>query len=215
MNARAVREDDADRDDREPARTDVGPWGAPGASVETVFEHYASDVPSGLHRHLRRLITGLWGASSGGPRARLLADLAIGVQWGMVVAGPIGDDAVVLGLLRRFTVQARFTCHLCGRPGVVRPSLGLRALCPKCAAPLLLRTDLALMLDGSPVLAKEDRAIGIAEVPMTLRPVFREKAFECSSHLEPTGTVMGARTFVKWRRRLQTLRLDAPAGQGA
>ena len=211
MNARALREDDADLDVREPARTDVGPWGAPGASVATVFEHYAPDVPSGLHRNLRRLITGLWGASSGGPRARLLADLAIEVQWGMVVAGPIGDDAVVLGLLRRFTVQARFTCHLCGRPGVVRPSLGLRALCPKCAAPLLLRTDLALMLDGSPVLAKEDRAIGIAEVPLTLRSVFREKAFECSRHLEPTGAVMGARTFIKWGRRLEALRRDGAA----
>ena len=215
MNARAVREDDADLDVLEPARTDAAPWDAPGASVATVFKHYAPDVSSGLHRNLRRLITGLWGASSGGPRARLLADLAIEVQWGMVVAGPIGDDAVVLGFLRRFTVQARFTCHLCGRPGVVRSSLGLRALCPKCAAPLLLRTDLALMLDGSPVLAKEDRAIRIAEVPLTLRSLFREKALECSRHLEPAGAVMGARTFIKWGRRLETLRRDAPAGQEA
>jgi len=129
----------------------------------------------------------------------------------MVVAGPIGDDAVVLGFLRRFTVQARFTCHLCGRPGVVRPGPGLRALCPKCAAPLLLRTDLALMSEGSLVLAREDRAIGITEVPLTLRSAFRANAIECSMHLDPAGVVMGARTFIKWGRRLEWMRRDTPA----
>ena len=71
MNAHSMSDGDAALDFREPPRTDVGPWDAPGASVATVFEHYAPDVPSGLHRNLRRMITGLWGASSGGERARL------------------------------------------------------------------------------------------------------------------------------------------------
>lgn len=191
---------------------DENPWDTLGASVETVFEHYAPDVPRGLQRKLRQLIVGLWAVSRNLPRAKALADLTIEFHSGMVVAGPAANDAVVWGLLRRFTLQSKYTCHDCGRSGNTRPQLGFRSLCPRCAAPRVLRAQLFELSEAIHDLAKEDRPIEISEIPLTLRQSFRQSALRSSSHLESTGLVMGTRAFVEWGRQVEGWRRDAHTG---
>jgi hypothetical protein len=88
----------------------------------------------------------------------------------------------VVGLVRKYGVILRHTCETCGDPGKPYPFQGKlkRSLCPRCAAPHLLKEDISAvyrMLDSE---RKHASLIRIAHVPASLRPLLQDWARRCA-----------------------------------
>ncbi|GKT14966.1 hypothetical protein AVHY2522_06510 [Acidovorax sp. SUPP2522] len=121
-------------------------------------------------------------------------------------------DRVMLGIARRCTQRSRCTCRQCGRPGRPRWFNAHEAmvLCPRCAAPELLRRAIDDLVRYPGLIAVGGCVDGPERVPEVLRRAFRRRA----EYLVANGTLsepsMKRSTLDAWTRELKCLQRFLP-----
>lgn len=149
-------------------------WIDEDAPVASAMALWSPIVPCGWHRLLHRTFVNLC-AVSGSVRR----DVALAAM--QVVPGGYGlqlrlytDDRVLRGIVRKTANRSQGVCQQCARAGRPR-DLGEdrpRVLCPRCAAPRLLRRDIDGLLETASFLIRISVPVSQTQIPELLRSDF-------------------------------------------
>lgn len=189
-------------------------WINDDAPVASAMARWGSTVPRGWHRLLHRTFVNLCAVSGSMRRDVTLAAM-------QVVPGGDGlqlrldtDDRVLRGIVRKAADRSRGICQECARAGRPR-DLGEdhpRVLCPRCAAPRLLRRDVDGLLETASFLIRISVPVSETQIPSLLRSDFAAVA-RAQTPDDPADSVrMSPARFEdwvgSWRRVRKSLSAD-------
>lgn len=175
--------------------------------VAAAMWRWQGHVSQGWHDLLRQTLRKLLAVA--GTEARRAALMGLGVFchgtefW---LSLPAGADAVLLGIARKAQMRARSTCSECGCAARLREigEEGRATLCPRCAAPLLLKNDIWELQQSIGFLRGVNVPVVAHQIPALLRPSFSQEA---AGHPEDHGPAgqgrMSAARFLAWAARWQ------------
>jgi hypothetical protein len=153
-------------------------WIDDDAPVASAMASWGPAVPRGWHPLLRQTLVKLRAVSGSIRRDVALAAMQL-VSGGDTLGLRIEiDDAVLRGIVRKAADRSLEICQVCARAGRRRELAGGRAevLCPRCAAPRLLRCHVDELLQTAPFLIRISVPVSQAQVPDLLRRDFRAAA---------------------------------------
>ena len=177
--------------------------------VAAAMRHWQGHVSPGWHDLLRQTLRKLLAVAGSGARRAALTSLGVFCHntefW---LSLPAGADPVLLGIARKAQMRARWTCSECGCVARLR-EIGeeCRAtLCPRCAAPLLLKNDIWELQQSIGFLRGVNVPVVAQQIPTLLRPSF---CLEAAGHPENHGPAGGGRMsparFLAWAALWQAM----------
>ncbi|MEO6742891.1 MAG: hypothetical protein ABIN08_00255 [Caldimonas sp.] len=189
------------------------PWIDADAPVKEALEIWGPTVPPGW-RHLLHATFVRLNAVSGSVKR----DVALAAM--KVVSGNSRlhfrievEDNVIHGIVRKASERSALTCRQCGRAGRLRELGDGRhaVLCPRCAAPHLLRHHVEQMLDSASFLSRLGIDVSESQVPELLRNDFvhaakNEPALEAGED----AVRMSAACFRDWIRSWREIQPELP-----
>ena len=150
------------------------PWIDADAPVNAAMEIWEPTVPAGWRHLLRATFVKLHAVSGSVKRDVALAAMKVVCGTSRLHFSIEVEDNVIHGIVRKASERSALTCRQCGRAGRLRELGDGRhaVLCPRCAAPHLLRHHVEQMLDSASFLSRLGIDVSESQVPELLRSDF-------------------------------------------
>jgi hypothetical protein len=189
------------------------PWIDADAPVKAAMEIWGTTVPPGWRHLLRTTLISLHAASGSIKRDVALAAMKVVSGTSRLQFRICLEDDVIQGIVRKASERSALTCKECGSGGRLRElGDGRRAvLCPRCAAPRLLRQQIDQLLDSASFLSRLAIDVSESQIPQLLRSDFVSAARKgpgpesCEGAAQMSGT-----EFQDWVRSWREIQA-APA----
>jgi hypothetical protein len=192
------------------------PWIDDDAPIEAAMNRWESALPRGWQRLLRETVVKLYAVCGSTRRDASLAAMKVDARGDELRFLVDCGDRVLQGIVRKASARSRVTCTDCGRIGRLRELCGDRqqVLCPRCAAPQVLRRHVDDLLDTAPFLIRLALHVDETQIPKLLLSGFREAADEAlHPQVDRELARMSPTRFDQWVRSWRVMRAALPAGR--